>query len=78
MLNVGHRHASIQAVARRFEMDHLTDPDARQVAVVFARTASELLARISRDDVEVTKALDKLADSRDGFIRATIYAKAGG
>jgi hypothetical protein len=34
-----------------------------------------MLNRISTDDPELTKALDSLADARDGFIRATIYTR---
>ena len=74
---VEERHPSIQQVARRFEIGHLTDPDLRQVGMVFARTASEMLQRIRKDDPELTKALDKLADARDGFMRAFKYGQTG-
>jgi hypothetical protein len=69
------RHEAVQQVCRRFELDHLTDPDARQIAMVFARTATEMIQRITQDDPELTAALEKLADSRDAFIRAKIYTK---
>lgn len=75
MLSVEGRHPSIVAVARRFEIEHLTDPDLRQVGMSTARLASEMLARIRGDDVELTKALDKLADARDGFMRALKYTQ---
>jgi hypothetical protein len=72
---VSDRHKAVQDAARRFEIDHLTNPDARQVGMAAARFASEMLQRIRKDDPELTKALDKLADARDGFIRALIYEK---
>jgi hypothetical protein len=71
------RHPSIVAVSRRFEIDHLTDPDLRQVGMASARLAAEMLARIRGEDVELTKALDKLADARDGFMRALKYTQGG-
>jgi uncharacterized membrane protein affecting hemolysin expression len=73
LLNTAGRHTSITQAARRFEMDHLTNPEARQIATSVARLAQEMLARVKTDDPELTKALDKLADARDGFIRAAIY-----
>jgi hypothetical protein len=69
------RHQGIKDACRRFEMDRLSDPDARQIAMAAARFASEMVQRIKRDDPELTKALDKLADARDGFIRAKMYEK---
>lgn len=78
VLEVSTRHIAVQAVARRFEFDHLTHPDARQIAMSFARTAQEMLMRIKRDDPEVTKGLSSLADARDAFIRAKIYTNGGG
>jgi hypothetical protein len=73
LLNTEGRHPSITQAARRFEMDHLTRPEARQIATSTARLAQEMLARIHTDDPELTKALTALADARDGFIRAAIY-----
>lgn len=75
ILNTDGRHPSIVAVSRRFDIDHVTDPDARQVGMSVARLAAEMLARIRSDDVELTKSLDKLADARDGFMRAVIYTR---
>lgn len=77
LLSVGERHPSIQQAARRFEIEHLTDPDLRQIGMVFARCATECLNRVKRDDPEVTRALLALADARDGFMRAFKYTQGG-
>ena len=74
ILNVAERHRAVQDAARRFELDHLTNPDARQIAMEYARLASTVLVRIQNDDPELTRALTSLADSRDAAIRAKIYA----
>jgi hypothetical protein len=71
-LNVSNRHRAIQDVARRFDGDHLRDPDARQISTDYARLAAVTLARLP-DDPETTRALTLLADSRDAAIRAKIY-----
>jgi len=73
ILEVENRHPGIKAAARRYEVDHLTNPDARQVGIAFARLASEMLARIKTNDPEVTRGLTLLADSRDAFMRAVVY-----
>jgi hypothetical protein len=70
------RYQAVQDVARRFEVGHLTDPDARQIGMACARLASEMIMRI-RDDPELTRALSSLANARDGFIRAKMYQKNG-
>lgn len=71
------RHQAVQDIARRFEVDHLVNPDARQIGMACARLASEMVQRITRDDPELTKALGHLADARDAFIRAKIYQTQG-
>jgi hypothetical protein len=73
ILNTENRHPSVQNAARRFETEHLVNPDARQIAMECARLAALMLTRITEDDPELTKALDSLADARDGFIRAKVY-----
>jgi hypothetical protein len=73
LLNTDGRHRAVQDAARRFELDHLTNPDARQIAMAMGRVAQEMLVRIPRDDPELTRALTSLADARDAFIRAKIY-----
>lgn len=73
MLDTNGRHRAVQDAARRFEIDHLTNPDSRQIATSCARLAQEMLARIRTDDPELTRALTSLADARDAFIRARIY-----
>lgn len=72
---VENRHRAVQDAARRFEIDHLTDPDARQIGMSAARLAAEMLQRIRKDDPELTRALTHLADARDAFMRAAIYQK---
>ncbi len=69
------RHPAVRGVARRFATDHLSDPDARQIAMAAARYAYEMLASIRADDPELTQALKDLADARDGFIRAALYTR---
>lgn len=73
LLDTNGRHRAVRDAARRFEMDHLTNPDARQIATSCARLAQEMLTRIHTDDPEVTRALTSLADARDAFIRARLY-----
>lgn len=73
LLNTDGRHRAVQDAARRFDMEHLTNPDARQIATSVGRLAQEMLARIHNDDPELTRALTSLADARDAFIRARIY-----
>jgi hypothetical protein len=77
LLDTTGRHKGVQDAARRFDLDHLTNPDARQIAMACGRLAQEMLARISRDDPELTNALNRLADARDAFIRAKIYTGRG-
>jgi hypothetical protein len=78
MLDTSGRHVAVQNAARRFDIDHLTDPDARQIGMACARLAQEMLARIPSDDPELTRALTSLADARDGFMRARIYGRDNG
>jgi len=75
--SISGRHRAVQDAVRRFDVDHLSDPDARQIGMACARLASEMLARIRRDDPELTRALTSLADARDAFIRAAIYTGGG-
>lgn len=77
LLSTELRHQAIQDAARRFDIDHLSDPDTRQIGMACARLAQEMLQRIRVDDPELTRALNTLADARDGFMRAVIYAKQG-
>jgi hypothetical protein len=77
LLTTEGRHPAVIAAARRFEIDHLTNPDARQIGMEVGRLAALMLVRIKKDDPELTKALDTLADARDGFIRAAIYTGKG-
>jgi hypothetical protein len=76
VLNAEGRHRAIQDAARRFDGDHLTDPDARQISTDYARLAAIMLSRLP-DDPETTRALTSLADSRDAAIRAKIYQSRG-
>ena len=69
------RDRAVQDAARRFEIGHLTDPDARQIGMASARLASEMIQRIKEDDTELVVGLTKLADARDAFIRAKIYER---
>lgn len=73
MLDTTNRHPAIQAAARRFDIGHLTNPDARQIGMEVGRLAQTMLVRIRQDDPELTRALTNLADARDAFIRAAIY-----
>jgi len=77
ILNTDGRHPGVVAAARRFEIEHLVNPDARQIGMEVARLAALMLTRIKKDDPELTKALDDLADARDGFIRAKVYENGG-
>lgn len=71
------RHQAVQDIARRFEVGHLANPDARQIGMACARLASEMVQRVRRDDPELINALTDLADARDGFIRAKMYETQG-
>ena len=75
ILHVKGRHRAVQDAARRFELEHLQDPQARQLAMCAAGHANEMLSAIPDDDPELTRALNSLADARDAFIRAAIYTR---
>lgn len=76
--NIQDRGREVQDACRRFEIGHLTDPDARQIGMAAARFGSEMVQRIRRDDAELVRALTLLADARDAFMRAKIYEQNGG
>ena len=75
ILDASGRGPAIQAAAERFETEHLTDPDARQIAMEVARLAALMLLRIREDDPELVDGLRDLADARDSFILAKTASK---
>lgn len=75
ILNTDDRHQAVTDAARRFEIEHLSNPEMRQIGVSCARLAQEMLSRIRKDDPELTRALNHLADARDAFMRAFNYSK---
>jgi hypothetical protein len=75
LLNADDRHPDTQEAAARFEIDHILNPDERQVGMAHARLAQEMLQRIRKDGPELTKALHGLADVRDTFMHAIASTK---
>lgn len=58
-----------------FRIRHLTDPNARRVAALYAKLAKELRDTLS-DGPEATVALRKLVESKDCAVRAVLPAPA--
>lgn len=65
LLTVDGRAEAIVAAAQRFEIDHITNPDARQIGMSFGRLAQELILRIRRDDKGLVEALEALLLARE-------------
>lgn len=70
LLNVNMASEAIQEVALKFEIEHIVNPDARQVGMSFARLAQELCMRIRRDDEGLVECLEMLLEARDAAILA--------
>lgn len=65
LLSVDGRSAEIVEVAQKFEIDHVTNPDARQIGMSFARLAQELILRIRRDEDGLIQSLEALLLARE-------------
>ena len=66
------RHRAVQDVARWFHAgDHLAEP-AASVSRLYAALAADVLALVSVDDPELTRALSSLLASRDSAVRAAL------
>jgi hypothetical protein len=65
LLNVDGRSARIAALAGKYEIDHWTNPDQRQVGMSFARLAQEMILRIRNDEDGLVMALEKLLEARE-------------
>jgi hypothetical protein len=76
LLDASGRSEAVQEAAKRFEMDTLTHPDSRQVAMATARLAQEMIVRIRDDDVELARGLNLLAEARGVFVVAVTHKRA--
>jgi hypothetical protein len=65
LLTVDGRSTQVVEAAQRFEIDHVTNPDARQIGMSFARLAQEMILRIRRDEDGLLLTLDKLLQARE-------------
>lgn len=74
LLNVEDRTPEIQAIATKFEMHDLTNPDARQIASSFARLAQEILFRLRGEEREelLVETLEALYMARTAAITAIL------
>lgn len=74
LLNVEDRSPEIQAVAAKFEMTDLTNPDSRQMAGSFARLAQEVIFRLRGEEREelLVETLEALYMARTAAITAIL------
>jgi hypothetical protein len=67
----------IREAAAELDLDKLTDPDERQIGMLFARIAAEVLQRVRSDDERMVAGLKSLSDARAAFIVALRHRKNG-
>lgn len=75
LIETHNRSDAVKEASQRLEIDHLRDPDERQIAVSCARLGAEMTRRIKKDSGALAFALSSLVDARDSFIHALQEAR---
>jgi len=70
------RHPATAQVARWFEFGHLPAGPVADTSAACHDLAQDMINRLP-DGPELTSALRKLLEAKDGFVRAAIEAQAG-